>query len=42
MKKFFSILLVVFALGAVLASCTPQKQACAAYSTVELDDSSEK
>ena len=36
MKKVFAIIAIVFFAGAMMTSCTPHKQACAAYSDVEL------
>lgn len=42
MKKVFSYLLLVAAFGMVAASCTPQKQSCAAYNNVEIADQKAK
>jgi hypothetical protein len=41
MKKLIGIFAFVIVLAACFASCTPTKQACAAYDQVELDEGAE-
>jgi len=37
MKKLFGIIAAVVFVGSLLASCAPHKQACAAYSGVDVE-----
>jgi hypothetical protein len=37
MKKFFAIAATMFFLGAIMVSCTPHKQSCAAYSDIDIE-----
>jgi hypothetical protein len=39
MKKVLGIALFIAAVGMLAASCTPHKQACAAYSKVDIEAS---
>ncbi|MGB1032090.1 MAG: hypothetical protein ACPGWM_05725 [Flavobacteriales bacterium] len=38
MKKILTVIVVVLGLAAVLTSCTPTKQSCAAYDHIEMED----
>ena len=42
MKKVFGFVLLLAAVGMLAASCTPHKQACAAYSKVEIETPAQK
>ncbi|MDG1261415.1 MAG: hypothetical protein P8H59_11115 [Flavobacteriales bacterium] len=42
MKKLFGIAMLLVFLGAMVASCTPHKQSCAAYQSVELEEAPTK
>lgn len=42
MKKVIGFAMLFLLLGAMVASCTPHKQACAAYQSVELEEAPAK
>jgi len=41
MKKIITVFVLVLGLAAVLTSCTPTKQSCAAYDALEVEDHAE-